>query len=62
MEKKPTRKQITEWKMKAEKWDKLDAIIAKFYVDEEGDELPEDEEGDGLISIGEAAASAFGWI
>jgi len=48
-------------KDKAEKWDKLGEKIATFYTfDEEGNEL-EDEGGD-LCDIGEAAASAFGWL
>ena len=45
---------------KAEKWDKLAEKISTFYFDEEGNEL-EDVCGD-LCDIGEAAASAFGWL
>lgn len=41
-------------KIKAEKWDLLDAEIGEVYEDEE--------DVDGLISIGEAAASAFGYL
>lgn len=54
--------QIQQWKEKAEKWDALEKEIATFYVDEEGNEIPYDEEGMGLIGIGEAAAMAFGFI
>jgi hypothetical protein len=46
---------------KARKWDELDKKIGSFYVDDEGNELPEDQGGD-LGDIGEAAASAFGYL
>lgn len=46
------------YKVKAEKWDKLDDEISKFY--REDDEV-NDEFGD-LIDIGEAAAIAFGYL
>jgi hypothetical protein len=48
---------------KSQKWDELEAKIAKFYENEEGDfdeEKPE-QEGD-LCDIGELAAEAFGWL
>lgn len=57
----PNQKQINEWKRKAERWDALEKEISKFYLDENGDELPEDEGGD-LCDIGEAAATAFGYL
>ena len=50
-----------EYKEKAKKWDKLDEKIGKFYFDEVGDELPDDEGGD-LCQIGEVAAMAFGYL
>ncbi|QES88843.1 hypothetical protein [Rhizosphaericola mali] len=53
---------IEKIKAKAEQWDALYSRIEKYYFDENGDPLPEDFEGDGLISIGEAAASAFGFF
>jgi len=56
-----TSEQIKEWKDKAEKWDNLDKKIAKFYVDKDGNELPDGEGGD-LADIGETAAIAFGWL
>jgi hypothetical protein len=56
-----TIEQIKEWKLKAEKWDKLEKKIEKYYVDENGDPLPDDEGGD-LGDIGEAAAMAFGFL
>lgn len=56
-----TDKQIQEWKAKAEKWDDLDEKIGKFYLDENGEELEDDEGGD-LVDIGEAAAMAFGYL
>lgn len=54
-----SQKQIEEWKQKAEKWDKLDNDIAKFYPDESDGEA--EKEGD-LGDIGEVAARAFGWL
>jgi len=46
---------------KAKKWDELEQKIAKFYLDDDGNELPDDEGGD-LCDIGEAAAIAFGFM
>ncbi len=56
----PTDAEIMKWKEKAEKWDKLDAEIGKFYKDEvlEGDEKNEF----ALMDIGEKAAIAFGYL
>ena len=52
-----------QFSKKAEKWDKLSEKIAKCYVDENGDELSEEDlEGIDLGTIGEIAASAFGWL
>ena len=53
-----TEEEIEQMRIKAEKWDVLEAKIAKFYEDENGEV---EDEGD-LISIGEVAASAFGFI
>lgn len=58
---KPTKDQITTWKEKAEKWDQLEKKIEKFYMDDNGNELSDDEGGD-LGDIGEAAAMAFGFL
>lgn len=58
---KPTEQEIAQWKKKAEKWDSLDKQVAKFYVDENGDEIDEDAGGD-LGDIGEVAAIAFGYL
>ena len=56
-------KLILKYKVKAEKWDELSEKIAKCYVDENGDELSEEDlEGIDLGTIGEIAASAFGWL
>jgi hypothetical protein len=44
-------------KAKAEKWDKLDDKISKFYPEEIGEEPTGD-----LGDIGEAAAMAFGYM
>lgn len=46
---------------RAEKWNALDSQIYKFYFDDEGEELPEDEGGD-LFDIGEIAAAALGYL
>lgn len=57
----PTKEQISIWKIKSEKWDALDEKISKYYVDKDGNELPDDGGGD-LADIGEAAAIAFGYL
>lgn len=55
----PTPKQIKEWQQKANKWDALDQRIGAFYdTEKEGDA---EEEGD-LVTIGEIAARAFGYL
>lgn len=50
---------------KAEKWDALDAKLLKFYEEhpetEEGS-LDWENDGGGLITIGEMAAMAFGYL
>ena len=52
-----------QFSKKAEKWDKLSEKIAKCYVDENGYELSEEDSEDiDLGTIGEIAASAFGWL
>jgi len=48
------------WKAKAAKWDALGEKIAKYYPDGEEEEKFDDSEG--LIGIGEAAATAFGYL
>lgn len=49
------------FEIKSNKWDKLDEKLAEFYSDEHND--PNEEDGEpGLIEIGEAAASAFGYL
>ena len=54
---------IHKYKIKADKWDKLDAKIAKCYIDDNGNELSEEDSEDiDLGTIGEIASSAFGWI
>ena len=50
-----TKEQIKEMKKKADKWDALGAEISKCYCN------PEIEDAD-LCTIGEMAASAFGWL
>ena len=56
-----TEEQINEFKIKADKWDALDKEIESFYIDDDGEEIPDDECA-GLDAIGEIAASAFGWL
>ena len=53
-----------QFKRKAEKWDKLDEEIGKYYEnDTDDDEENEDEESEGsLLDIGETAAIAFGYL
>ncbi len=48
---------------KAQKWDDLDTKISRCYVDEDGEELSDEEsEGIDLGTIGEKAATAFGYL
>jgi hypothetical protein len=48
---------------KAAAWDKLGKQIEACYVNEQGEELTEEElEGIDLCTIGELAASAFGYL
>lgn len=57
--------QLYEVVVKANKWDALDEKIGTFYPEDTDEELPFgefDENSDGLISIGEAAAMAFGYL
>lgn len=59
-----TKEQIEEWKSKAAKWDKLGDEISKCYCNSEGEydeDNPEIEDAD-LGTIGEMAASAYGWL
>mgnify|MGYP003437561107 CR=1 FL=1 len=54
---------IEKYKIKSEKWDKLDEEIGKFYENDIDDEENEDGEDEGnLIDIGEVAAIAFGYL
>ena len=55
-------KKIKKYKSKADKWDKLDEEIGRFY-DSDCEELngSDSEEGD-LCDIGEVAAKAFGYL
>jgi hypothetical protein len=57
--------ELNELKTKAKKWDDLEKEIAKSYVREDGSTIEDgDEDNDEmcLITIGEKAASAFGWL
>lgn len=54
---------IESIKKKAEKWDKLEEKITACYGHEdENGEWVDNDEGDGLITIGEVAARAFGFL
>ena len=54
---------IEKYKIKSEKWDKLDEKIGKFYENDIDDEENEDGEDEGnLIDIGEVVAIAFGYL
>lgn len=59
-----TEEQITEWKEKAAKWDDLSDQIAACYgkEDEDGDWEENDDPNTDLCTIGEIAATAFGWL
>lgn len=56
--------QIKTWKAKAEQWDKLGEEIAECYVteDEDGEYVENDDDDCDLMTIGEIAARAFGWL
>ena len=54
-----TEEEIRAMKIKADKWDKLEEQIAKFYDDDNN--LDDDSDG-GLLTIGEIAATAFGFL
>ena len=59
-----TPEQIEEFKSKAQKWDALGKEIKKCYCNSDGEydeDNPEVEDAD-LGTIGEMAASAFGWL
>ena len=55
---------INQWKAKAEKWDTLSERIAACYVkeNEKGELVENNDDNIDLLTIGEIAASAFGWI
>lgn len=55
---------LSKMKMKAEKWDKLADKISKCYCNSDGeyDEDNPEIEGADLLTIGEMAANAFGWL
>jgi len=64
-----TNEQIEEMANKTKKWDALGEKIAKCYgdYDDEGNELPSEYEEEfgsepDLCTIGEMAASAYGWL
>lgn len=59
-----TKEQIEEMKKKADKWDALGAKIEKCYCNTDGeyDEENPEIEGADFSTIGEMAASAFGWL
>jgi len=55
----------SEFKLKSEKWDKLDEAIGKYYEDDDfsGSEYDDHDENEGsLLDIGETAAIAFGYL
>jgi hypothetical protein len=58
-----TTKEYLDLKRKADKWDTLNETIGRMYYTEEGEEVdPYAEDGYDLLDIGEAAASAFGYL
>lgn len=55
--------QLSKYQHKALKWDELHDKIAKYYVDEDGEELSEEDSEDiDLCTIGEISANAFGFL
>ena len=61
-----TEEELNVLKRKAQKWDELGEKIARCYPPEPGDEIEGDEtdyiDDADLITIGEMAASAYGWL
>lgn len=59
-----TEKEIQVMKSKADKWDALGAEIEKCYCNSDGEYDDENSEimGADLCTIGEMAATAFGWL
>ena len=60
----PTTEEIADWRNKAAKWEALDKRISKCYLNKEGEydeDNPEIEDAD-LCTIGEMAATAFGYL
>jgi hypothetical protein len=57
-------KELEQLKAKANKWDALGESISKCYCDEDGEYSEENPgiEGADLCTIGEMAASAYGWL
>lgn len=57
-----TNKEYNELKAKAKQWDDLEEKISARYghEDENGEWVENEDDGDGLITIGEIAATAFG--
>jgi hypothetical protein len=58
-EEESTANEILKSIIKAEKWDKLDDEIGKFYNEEDEDS---DEDEGSLLEIGETACIAFGYL
>ena len=58
-----TKQEFEEMSGKSKKWDALGKRIKKYYCDKTGEYNEENPELKGdLGDIGEAAASAFGWL
>jgi len=60
-----TELEVEAWKLKAEKWDRLGKEIEGEYgrdVDGEWVEWDDEDEDHDLVTIGEAAAYAYGWM
>ena len=57
-----TAEYVLECIQKARNWDKLGKEIESFYINKDGNPIEDDGEDEGLIGIGECAASAYGWI
>lgn len=55
---------LKELEEKAAKWDELGEKIAKCYPDENNENTNSDKNNEGcdLITIGEMAAIAYGWL
>ncbi len=58
-----SKKEYEQIKAKADKWDELESQISKLYLNKDGEYDQDNPEMEGdLLTIGEMAATALGWL